>query len=134
MKNKTVISVAMALCLAISGSAFAQGNSHHDERGQNEQARHGGNERGNGVSHDRGNNQARANDGWRHEGRGAGPRHDLHKGKFLPREYRSNHYVVNDWRGHRLSAPPRGYHWVQAGGDYVLVRISNGLIFQINLN
>ena len=42
--------------------------------------------------------------------------------------------IVNDWRGHRLSAPPRGYHWVQTGGDYVRVAIATGIIVQILLN
>lgn len=30
-----------------------------------------------------------------------------------------------------MSAPPRGYHWVQTGSDYVLVAIATGIIFQI---
>jgi Ni/Co efflux regulator RcnB len=42
--------------------------------------------------------------------------------------------VVDDWRGHHLSAPPRGYHWVQMGGDYVLVAIATGVILQPLLN
>ncbi|HEY3046526.1 MAG TPA: RcnB family protein [Polaromonas sp.] len=41
--------------------------------------------------------------------------------------------MVEDWRGHRLSAPPRGYHWVQIGGDYVLVANPTGIIVQIYL-
>ncbi len=45
--------------------------------------------------------------------------------------YRSHVYVVNDWRGHRLGQPPRGYHWVQVGADYALVAITSGLIFQV---
>ena len=51
-----------------------------------------------------------------------------------PPEYRHRNYVVDDWRGHRLSAPPRGYHWVQTGNDYVLVAIATGVIMQILLN
>ena len=42
-------------------------------------------------------------------------------------------YVVEDWRGHRLSAPPRGYHWVQVGADYVLVAVATGIILQMML-
>mgnify|MGYP003520550862 CR=1 FL=1 len=30
--------------------------------------------------------------------------------------------------------PPRGYHWVQTGGDYVLVAIATGIILQLILN
>jgi len=69
-----------------------------------------------------------------HYNRGAGPRHDWYPGSRLPPEYRSRRYVVEDWRGHRLSPPPSGYHWVQAGGDYVLVAIATGIIAQLLLN
>jgi Ni/Co efflux regulator RcnB len=68
------------------------------------------------------------------DGRGAGPNHSFYRGGRLPMEYRSRQYVVDDWRGHRLSAPPRGYHWVQTGGDYVLVAIATGVIATIFLN
>jgi Ni/Co efflux regulator RcnB len=71
---------------------------------------------------------------WRHDRRGAGPRHDLYRGGHLPPQYRGRGYVVDDWRGHRLSAPPRGYHWVQTGGDYVLAAIATGVILNILLN
>ena len=69
---------------------------------------------------------------WR--GRGAGPNHYWYRGSRLPREYNSRYYVVDDWRGHHLSAPPSGYHWVQAGGDYVLAAIATGVIAAILLN
>ena len=62
------------------------------------------------------------------DGRGAGPEHHFHRGERLPMEYRSRQYVVDDWRRHRLSPPPRGYQWVQTGGDYVLVAVATGLI------
>ena len=48
--------------------------------------------------------------------------------------YRTHHYVVNDWRAHRLSPPPRGYHWVQYGADYMLVAIATGVIAQLILS
>jgi Ni/Co efflux regulator RcnB len=65
--------------------------------------------------------------------RGAGPDHAFHRGGRLPMAYRSRQYVVDDWRGHQLQAPPRGYHWVQTGGDYVLVAIATGVILQLLL-
>jgi Ni/Co efflux regulator RcnB len=70
----------------------------------------------------------------RHEGRGAGPNHNYYKGQRLPAEYRHRQYVVDDWRTHNLRAPPRGYHWVQTGGDYVLVAIATGVILELLLN
>ena len=39
-------------------------------------------------------------------------------------------YAINDWRSHRLVAPPAGYQWYQAGADYVLVDRSTGIIAQ----
>ncbi|AOJ02480.1 hypothetical protein WS70_12125 [Burkholderia mayonis] len=53
------------------------------------------------------------------------------RGDRLPDEYRDRQYVIDDWRGYHLSPPPRGYHWVGIGGDYLLVRISTGVILQI---
>jgi Ni/Co efflux regulator RcnB len=63
-----------------------------------------------------------------HGERGAGPNHAFYKGDRLPTEYHNRQYVVDDWRGHHLRQPPRGYHWVQAGGDYVLAAIATGVI------
>jgi Ni/Co efflux regulator RcnB len=67
------------------------------------------------------------------DGRGAGPDHSFRRGQRLPQAYRHRNYVVDDWRGHRLSAPPRGYQWVQTGSDYVLVAIATGVILQLLL-
>ena len=72
--------------------------------------------------------------GPRHDMRGAGPNHDWQRGYRVPPQYRSHHYVVNDWRGHHLSAPPRGYHWIQTGGDDLLVAIATGVIASMVLN
>lgn len=77
-----------------------------------------------------GRNEARSD---RRDGQGAGPDHAFYRGDRLPPEYRSRQYVVDDWRGHRLSAPPRGYHWVQSGSDYLLVAIASGVIASILL-
>jgi Ni/Co efflux regulator RcnB len=49
----------------------------------------------------------------------------------VPNEYRGRNYVVDDWRGHHLQQPQRGYQWVGVGGDYVLAAIATGLIAQI---
>jgi Ni/Co efflux regulator RcnB len=67
--------------------------------------------------------------GYRHdEYRGVGPHHEWRRGAALPAEYRDKRYVVNDWRGHHLSEPPRGYHWIQVNGDYVLAAVATGVI------
>ena len=65
---------------------------------------------------------------------GVGPNRNWYRGSRLPSAYRTNHYVVRDWRGHHLYAPPRGHYWVQNGADYLLVAVATGVIVQIMLN
>lgn len=65
--------------------------------------------------------------------RGAGPQHDWYRGGRVPPMYRTPHYVVSAWRGHHLAAPPRGYHWVQYGSDYLLIAVATGVIAQLVL-
>lgn len=59
---------------------------------------------------------------------------DFHRGERLTREYRHPNYVVSDWRAHRLHAPPRGYHWVEVGPDFLLVAIATGIIAEVLAN
>jgi Ni/Co efflux regulator RcnB len=73
--------------------------------------------------------------GYRHDYyRGAGPNHDWQRGARLPSEYRGRQYEVADWHAAHLSAPPRGYHWVRAGDDYVLAAIATGVILDTLLS
>ena len=67
--------------------------------------------------------------GYRHDYyRGVGPNHEWQRGGRLPNEYRGHNHEVADWRGHHLSEPPRGYHWVEVNGDYVLAAVATGII------
>ncbi len=95
----------------------------HDDRRNDRDQRNDRNNR-NGRNDDRRGHDAR-------DHRGAGPDHRWVRGSRVPQQYRGYSYVVNDWRGHRLSAPPRGYRWIQNGGDYLLIAVSTGLIAQI---
>ncbi|HEY9096915.1 MAG TPA: RcnB family protein, partial [Hydrogenophaga sp.] len=49
------------------------------------------------------------------------------RGRYLPPGLRTHQYVIANPRHHHLSPPPRGHHWVQVGGDYVLVAIASGI-------
>ena len=134
MNKKAIVSAIMAIYLTTGGLTFAQGNGDRNDRGRNEQAQRGGQQdrRDNEAGQsNRRENQSRAND--RRDERGAGPNHAFHRGERLPVEYRHRQYVVDDWRGHHLSAPPRGYQWVQSGNDYVLIAIASGIISQLLL-
>jgi len=58
----------------------------------------------------------------------------FNRGDRLPPQFRQPQYVVNDWRGHGLRQPPRGYYWVQNGSDYVLAAIATGVISAVVIN
>ena len=56
------------------------------------------------------------------------PHRDWHKGQRVPTEYRNYNFMMDDWRGHGLKAPPRGQKWLGVNGDYVLVSTNNWTI------
>ena len=105
MRNKQLFSVVLASSMGLLQiGALAQGDRHGEGQG------------------------------GREGDRGAGPESSFYRGGRLPDNYRSHRYVVEDWHGHGLRAPPRGYHWVQTGGDYVLVAVATGVILDLMLN
>jgi Ni/Co efflux regulator RcnB len=65
-----------------------------------------------------------------------GARAQYRRGDHLPYQFRQRQHYVNDWRAHRLYAPPHGYQWVRAddSSDYLLVAIATGLIVNLMLN
>jgi Ni/Co efflux regulator RcnB len=142
MKTKLIASALIALTMAASGSAMAQrgdrdnDRNDHGNQGQHQQYNNDRNDRHDGARGNDNNNRRNYDArNYRSDNyRGGGPRHDLRRGQRLSSEYRDNRYVVNDWRARRLSAPPRGQHWVQAGNDYVLAAIATGVITQILLS
>ncbi len=152
MNRKAVVSAVMAMCLASSGLSFAQGHGGRNDQGRDGPGRHAQGPRNGPPGHrampvrqpdyrsdqgrhlgQYGNRGQMQKEAMRAE-RGAGPDHQFYRGGRLPVQYRTHQYVVDDWRGHHLTAPPRGYHWVQTGGDYVLVAIATGIILQLLLN
>ena len=73
-------------------------------------------------------------DGMRRNDRWDGPPAAYRRGDRIHPDHRSKQYVVDDWRGHGLRRPPRGYQWVQNGGDYLLVAVTTGIILELLLN
>jgi len=149
MKCKTVVTALVIAILGGNEAAFAQGKGRNDreDRGRDEQRERGGppgqrdnNGRGperrefEGRYDNRRDGPGRDNFERRGGERGAGPNHNYYRGDRLPPEYRHRQYVVEDWRGHNLRAPPRGYHWVQNGADYLLVGIATGMILELFLS
>jgi Ni/Co efflux regulator RcnB len=139
-KKHLIIPALVAALVGASAPGFAQNRDHGGDRGDG--SRYSQRDR-NGDRHDDRRDGDRAqgggragNDGWGEERRwdGAGPSHDLRKGNRLPQRYRNHQYVVNNYREHNLRPPPRGYHWVQTGGDYVLAAVATGLIADLIIN
>lgn len=54
------------------------------------------------------------------------------RGYYAPRYYRDR--VVYDYRDYGLRHPPRGYRWVRADHDYLLIAIATGLIADVIIN
>ncbi len=109
----------------IDNRSDRRGDDRYDRR--NDDRRDGYQARGGGRYGDEGSGGARRWDG-------AGPNHDIRRGGRLPSRYRNHQYVVDNWRDHHLRPPPRGYHWVQTGGDYVLAAIATGVIADLIIN
>jgi Ni/Co efflux regulator RcnB len=153
-KKHLIIPALVAAMLGASAASFAQDRYHGGDRDSSYSQRDRGDDRNDNrrdgrrdgyQTHDgyqsRDGYQARGggrygNEGYGGEQRwdGAGPSHDLHRGNRLPDRYRNRQYVVNNWREHRLRPPPRGYHWVQTGGDYVLAAVATGIIADLIVN
>lgn len=130
MHVKKLLPALVAVALGLSSLAPVHARDHHD-RGRHGDKHFRGGPPGKAHGHYK---KQRYDFGPRNYPRGAGPEHRFHRGDRLPPEYRGRHYVVNDWRGHHLNAPPRGYQWVQVGGDYVLAAIATGIIASLILN
>lgn len=147
MKNlpRALGAATLAAILGVTSSAaFAQPNGYPGQRDDGRRGHRGPNVQQPRPQHNAGPSHRPMQPGYRdghrddryatHGQRGAGPQHNWYRGGRVPPSYRSYGYVVNDWRGHRLSAPPRGYHWIQNGSDYLLIAIATGVIAQLILS
>jgi Ni/Co efflux regulator RcnB len=65
---------------------------------------------------------------YRNNGNRYANQHRWAKGQRFDRRQASNYRVINNYRGYRLNAPPRGYQWVQSGNDAVMIAITSGII------
>ncbi len=110
----------------------------HDRRGDSDRSYADRDDRGNYNDrdyrqdkhgrYDRHGNYYVMHDRGRHEGW-------YKKGGYVPVEYRSSRYVVDDWQVYHLRQPPRGYHWVRSdNSDYLLIAIASGVIADIFLS
>jgi len=126
--------IAFALLTAGSYALAAPGPGDHGGHGH---------DRGHDRHHDNRGHGDRRHDDRRHDNRRYVRSHGY--GHAAPRYYGRPHrwerghryygptYVVRDYRHYRLRHPPRGYRWVRANNDYLLVAIATGIILDVAL-
>ena len=102
LKGFAVSAVFIALC---GGTAIAQ--DHHDDQEHRDQDHRTQEHHDRYVHHD-----------------------DWRKGQHMRHEDWERGQRVDDWRGHHLRRPPRGYEWRDVDGQYVLAN-TDGVIFQV---
>ncbi|WP_417593098.1 RcnB family protein [Parasphingorhabdus sp.] len=121
------MSALCALALLLPASAYAQKHDDRKDRSENTRSESTHNNKKPAtkqVSPKTGNKAATPQ-------KSGSSGHKFVKGQRFDRAKASNYRRI-DYREHRqLSAPPRGYVWVRAGNDALLVRLSNNLISQI---
>lgn len=151
MKIFSSLLIAVALfttgnfALAAPGPADhgRSGHSHqrsHDRQGNRHQNRRSNHRRSN---HRYSNHQRPAQSRYNNRHYGYRPHHRGYSHSYRPVHHRSNWrrghryqgptYVVRDYGYYRLRQPPRGYHWVRANNDYLLVAVATGIILDIAL-
>ena len=146
IKTATIVCAIAAASMGFSSLSFAQNQDwRHGPQARPQVQQHGPHHRPQVIPHHNqrpividnreinrfGHGDMRRNDrGYYYNARGP----EFRRGRYIPREFRNRQYVVNDYRAYRLAPPPRGQHWVQVGGDFVLVAVATGLIANIILN
>lgn len=136
--RRTVLKVLMISGMLVSSASFAQPGrgGGHGEPGHGHGKGQGYGKGGQGPHMKKGPPHGRPDampPGHRPGGPGASAYAPGHwrKGDRLPRDRYGRQYVVDDWRAYRLAPPPRGYHWMSIGGDFLLVAITTGVIAEI---
>ncbi len=120
--QKTVVAVLVAV-LSLGSAGFASAQRHDNDRNARPERRDNDrNERGD--RYDRRENMRR----------GAGPNHDMYVAAACRRNTATTTTSSAIGAAHHLRQPPRGYHWVQSGSDYLLVAVATGLIASAILN
>lgn len=90
---------------------------------------HGRDRRGHDRGHD--NHRGHGDSHRRYGYREGGPRHSRWE---RGRRYNGPTYVVRNYGYYRLRPPPRGYRWVRADNDFLLVAVATGIILDVALH
>ncbi|TRW14570.1 RcnB family protein [Glacieibacterium frigidum] len=126
---KSIIIAALAATVAASPVLAAP---HNDYNGRGKIERnHRDNDRGNNF---RGNDKRKVVIKQVYRAPQAQYRTNWRKGERFESRYARNYQVIGNYRTYRLAAPPRGYRWVRANNDAVLVGITSGIIASVIAN
>ena len=144
MKLLIQLFIALAL-LGTSSLALAdRGHGDHDRGGQRHsqrdhrqdrrpvERRHADYSRHGHNDYRRDNRRYGYHRDYRHNQRPVYPRY-RHTRWVRGHRYHGPTYVVSNYGYYRLRPPPRGYHWVRANNDYLLVAITSGIILDLAL-
>ncbi|MGH7041127.1 MAG: RcnB family protein, partial [Acetobacteraceae bacterium] len=112
MRRLLLATMAMSLLgpTVVSAQPYHQEPRHNESHGPSHQPSRN---ESHGPSHRRPGPAAHR---WRHGDRFSGPRYQV------------------DWHRHHLRQPPRGYEWVNANGQFLLIAIASGVIADVLLN
>ncbi len=108
-----------------SGHGHDRGSHHDDHRGVHDRGRDHDDHRR--YDHRRYDHHPRPRYGYNRGYGHAGPHPRWQRGH----RYVGPTYVVRDYGHYRLRPPPRGYRWVRANNDYLLVAIATGIILDM---
>ena len=128
MNTKNIVCLAIIASMGLSSLSFAQ--DRHEQRREIRHERREIRHERRDIRQERREMREERHDEYAYGARGP----EWRRGAHIPRTYRDRQYVVTHWQEHHLRRPPRGYEWVQVGGDYVLVAIASGIIADILLN
>ena len=156
MKLFSRLLIAVALLstgsLAMADQHHGHGDRHDSQRssshrGDHDDRRHGDRHRSDrrvDRRHDQRHFGYRDNHRYRHvpARRHYAPGYRYHAPRYVVRHdrwarghrYYGPNYVVSNYGYYRLRQPPRGYHWVRADNNYLLVAIATGVILDIALH
>ncbi|OOG53792.1 RcnB family protein [Rhodanobacter sp. C03] len=117
--NRLLIAAAL-----LSTGSLALAAPDHDDHGRHDRDHRG---------HDRGHDDHRGHgdDHRRYGYRDGGPRHSRWE---RGHRYNGPTYVVRNYGYYRLRPPPRGYRWVRADNDFLLVAVATGIILDVALH
>ncbi|SFN58927.1 regulator RcnB of Ni and Co efflux [Candidatus Pantoea varia] len=135
MKKTTLTLIASLLTCSTLFSEASRADDH--DEGQRMPVPHqNDNHRPDNHGHDpdRGRDNSRGRDARNDRDHFAWQGHDFRRGHPVPPAYRGDHYRVADWHERGLREPPRGYHWANIDGNYVLIAAATGVITALVLN